>query len=132
MIENLNSSLDNGTSIETIAVALSKVFDSLSHGLVVAKLFACDDTLPVCTRLCNYLRVKLSDAKSGWIDIEYDVPQGSLLVPLLFNIFTNDIFFIDNDVIIYNYIDDTCISYAHKDIEIIKSDLEHDIKKLFD
>ena len=39
----------------------------------------------------------------------------------------NDIFFIKNDVTMYNYADDNCISYAHKDIETIESVLERDI-----
>ena len=58
--------------------------------------------------------------------------RGSILGPLLFNIFINDIFFIDNDVTLYNYADDNCIAYAHKDIETIKSVLERDIKKMLD
>ena len=32
----------------------------------------------------------------------------------------------------YNYADDNCIAYAHKDIETIKSVLERDIKKMLD
>ena len=44
----------------------------------------------------------------------------------------NYIFFIDNDVTMYNYADDNSIAYAHKDIETIKSVLERDIKKMLD
>ena len=137
MIEDWKSSLDNGNNVGTIAVDLSKAFDSLPHGLLVAKLFAYGVTLPACKLLCSYLhnrhqRVKISDAKSDWLNIEKGVPQGSILGPLLFNIFINDIFFIDNDVTMYNYADDNCIAYAHRDIETIKSVLERDIKKMLD
>ena len=137
MIEDWKSFLDNGKCFGTIAVDLSQAFDSLPHGLLEAKLFASGVTPPVGKLLCSYLhnrhhRVKIGDAKSDWLNIEKGVPQGSILGPLLFNIFVNDIFFIDNDVSMYNYADDNCISYAHKDIEIIKSVLERDIKKMLD
>ena len=87
--------------------------------------------------MCSYLynrhqRVKIGDAKSDWLNIEKGVPQGSILGPLLFNVFINDIFFIDSDVTIYNYADDNCIAYAHNDIDNIKNVLEGDVEKLLD
>ena len=120
---------------DKLKLDLSKAFDSLPHGLLVAKLFAYGVALPACKLLCSYLhnrhqRVKIHDAKSDWLSIEKGVPQGSILGPLLFNIFINDIFFIDNDVTIYNYADDNCVSYAHNDIDIIKNVLESDVKKM--
>ena len=135
MIEDWKNYLDNGNIVGTIAIDLSKAFDSLPHGLLVAKLFAYGVTLPACKLLCSYLhnrhqRVKIHDAKSDWLSIEKGVPQGSILGPLIFNIYINDIFFIDNDVTIYNYADDNCVSYAHNDIDIIKNVLECDVKKM--
>ena len=137
MIQDWKSSLDNEKNVRTIAVDLSKAFDSLPHGLLVAKLFAYGVELPACKLLCSYLynrhqRVKIGDAKSDWLNIERVVPQGSILGPLLFNVFINDIFFIDSDVTIYNYADDNCIAYAHNDIDTIKNVLERDVEKLLD
>ena len=137
MIQDWNSYLDNGNNVGTIAVDISKAFDSLLHGLLVAKLFAYDVELPACKLLCSYLynrhqRVKIGDAKSNWLNIEKVVPQGSILGPLLFNVFINDIFFIDSDVTIYNYADDNCIAYAHNEIDTIKNVLERDVEKLLD
>ena len=87
--------------------------------------------------MCSYLfnrhqRVKIGDAKSDWLNIEKGFPQGSILGLLLFNVFINDIFFIDSDVTIYNCVDDNCIAYAYNDIDTIKNVLERDVKKLLD
>ena len=81
MIQDWKSSLDNGKNVGTIAVDLSKAFDSLPHGLLVAKLFAYGIELPAYKLLCSYLynrhqRVNTGDAKSDWLNIEKGVPQG--------------------------------------------------------
>ena len=48
---------------------------------------------------------------------------GSILGPLVFNSFINDIFFLDK-VKMYNYADDNTESYAHRKAEVMKSTLE--------
>ena len=47
--------------------------------------------------------------------------------PLLFNIFINDIFFINSDINIYNYADDNCISFAGSSINIITDALNKEM-----
>ena len=50
-------------------------------------------------------RTKVNGAYSSWKDLKYGVPQGSILGPLIFNIFMNDIFFFYKSSISY-YADD--------------------------
>ena len=82
-------------------------------------------------RLFNYLskrkqRVKINGSYSSWRDVTIGVPQGSVLGPLLFNIFINDIFFFVNNTDICNYADDTTIYACNSDLNTIINRLEID------
>ena len=76
---------------------LSKAYDCLPHDLLIAKLEAygvSNDSLQlVCSYLkSQYQRVKIGSCKSSRQKIKIDVPQVSVLGPLLFNIFISDLF----------------------------------------
>ena len=60
--------------------------------------------------------VKLGHCKSTFLKIIKGVPQGSILGPLLFNIFLNDIFYFVEKSNLYNYADDNTLSYSHPDL----------------
>ena len=65
-------------------------------------------------------------------DLVCGVPQGSILGPLLFLIYINDLPQAVKDSDIRLYADDTCISYTHKNVEYIEEKLNQDFGSLCD
>ena len=107
---------------------LSKAFDCLPHDLIIEKLKAYGLTEQSCQLMHSYLsgrkqRVKLGNCISKWQNIIKGVPQGSILGPLIFNIFINDIFYFLEKSTLYNYADNT-VSYCHKIYQIVLSVLQ--------
>ena len=81
----------------SITDRLSKAFDYLSHELLIAKLHAYGFDLPALKLIQSYLsnrkqRTKINATYSSWEEILFGVPQGSILGPLLFNVFLCDLF----------------------------------------
>ena len=114
---------------------LCKAFNCLNHELLLAKLnaygFSTDAIQMVHSNLTGRRqRVKVNGSFSSWKEMKLGVPQGSILGPLLFNIFINDIFLLLNEIEICNYADDTTIYCSHMERQEVTLRLENDTVEL--
>ena len=107
--KHLYSNMDNKKVSLVTLCDLSKAFDSVSHAILLRKCIKCNvDQFWFESYLCKRTQsVRLNDTVSDKTSISYGVPQGSVLGPILFNIYVNDLasFLPNCDVI--QYADDT-------------------------
>ena len=97
MTETWRKCLDENKIVGAALMDLSKAFDCLPHDLLVAKLEAYGLDTKTLKHTLSYLSgrkqcVKIRNSFSLLKLILSDIPQGS--IPILFNIFMNDIFFL--------------------------------------
>ena len=135
MIEKWKSGLDKKLNCGALMTDLSKAFDSLSHELLIAKLHAYgfnNSSLKLIHSYLNnrYQRVRINSKCSTWSQIITGVPQGSILGPLLFNIYLNDMFLFTKGSNIVNYADDSTPYNCSNDINGVIEKLEDDSKIL--
>ena len=131
MIEKWKRTLDKSGSAGAVLTDLSKAFDCLNYDLLIAKLNCYGMDMKSLRLVYSYLtdrfqRVRINSSYSSWSDILTGVPQGSILGPILFNIYINDFFLFFSHQNIANYADDNTPFACEKDIPTVLNKLQED------
>lgn len=135
LIEKISSSMENNDYTLGIFLDLSKAFDTVNHDILLSKLHSYGIRGVPHDWFRNYLSnrsqyVSINNSKSDNLLIKCGVPQGSILGPLLFLLYINDLDFISKIITLIMFADDTNIFISGHNLESLSLIANTELKKL--
>ena len=129
--------MENRDSVLSVFLDLNKAFDTIDHQILLHKLEFYGIRSTPLKWFKNYLSnrkqyVNNNNSDSLQQDITFGVPQGSILGPLLFIIYINDLPFCVNHCKTILFADDTTIYKTGKQVNNIYEDMNNELQVLAD
>ena len=93
-MKNWQKCLDKSGIVGTVLMDFNKTYDCLPHDLLLAKLSAYGFDESAINLSNRYQRVKVGSTFNSYLEILINVSQSSVLDPILFNLFINDLMFL--------------------------------------
>ena len=134
LIENKLKNLDDDLITCALYIDLSKAFDTVDHNILMSKLENYGIRGTPLDLLKNYLSNRkqftvVNGQKSGELPIEIGVPQGSVLGPLLFLLYINDLPYASL-LLTKLYADDTCLIFSAKTVDELQVVINREVNKI--
>ena len=135
IVENVRNKMRNKTFSCGTFIDLEKAFDTVNHKILLEKLsyYGVKGNALYWLRdyLTNRKQCVILDESSTYLPITCGVPQGSILGPLLFTIYINDMHKAVVNSIVYHFADDTNLIYSSKNIKILRNNMNHDLSSIY-
>jgi Reverse transcriptase (RNA-dependent DNA polymerase) len=126
---------DSGKFVSCIFVDLRKAFDCVKHSILLKKLRSVGVRDKNFEIFASYLNersqfIELNSISSMMLAVTAGIPQGSLIGPLLFNFYVNDLFHVPLNGKLQMYADDTVLTYCHMDYNQLFDMMNEDLQTL--
>ena len=137
LLEIISEAIENGEYTLAIFLDLQKAFDTVNHKILLDKLeFYGIRGVPL-RLIQNYLSnrkqlVKIQNSFSDPLDVLCGIPQGSILGPLLFIIYINDLCHVSESIRYILFADDSNIVKSDTDLERLAEDMSIEFSKISD
>ena len=119
LLDDIRRAVGKGSLMEVLFLELSRTFDTVSHATLLSKLKAYKSYLFHRTE-----QVEIDSTLSHEKPVFSGIPQGSILGPLLFVIFYNDLTnYITNAEMVLQYADDTVLYFANSKVSLTEKTL---------
>jgi hypothetical protein len=133
--DNIHNDVEEGRGTGMLFLDLKKAFDTVNHDLLIQKLRQYGFGNSSLAWFTNYLSnrqqaVEINGTRSDWENVKTGVPQGSILGPLLFILYINDLPRVIEKCNVTLYADDTALYFSSNDPGQIKQCLEEDLSRL--
>lgn len=135
LINEIQVNLDERKLCSAIFIDVSKAFDCVSHTILLKKLHQYGIRNKAFSLIESYLNnrcqcVSINNHTSRELTVDFGVPQGSILGPLLFNVYVNDIFDLPLKGKLQLFADDAALVYNANSFESLYQDMQHDLNLL--
>ena len=135
MTETIKETIDNGMFGCGVFIDLQKAFDTVNHSILLKKLEHYGIRGTVLDWFSSYLSnrkqfVSVNGATSDHTTITCGVPQGSVLGPLLFLLYINDLPNVSKVLSFYLFADDTNIYFRSHDLCSLQKVMNMELKKV--
>ena len=135
LTDKIISAIDAGQTVLGVFLDFKKAFDTVNHGILIDKLARYGIRNTALSWIEDYLRnrvqfVSFDNVNSRYLSVNCGVPQGSILGPLLFLLYINDIVNVSTLLTPIIYADDTNVFIKGKDIQEAAKNMNYELTKI--